>query len=49
METKHSTNPPNKHISELSERIARVEIKMDIAATHKDLAAVCTEIADLKW
>jgi len=49
MESQRSTRAPNDQFAELSERMARMETKMDHVATHKDLVAVRTEIADLKW
>ena len=45
MDTPDSTKSSNDQIVELSERISRMETKMDFVATHKDLAAVRTEIA----
>ena len=44
MDTKDPTTTNNDQISELSERIARIETKMDFMATHKDIAAVRTQM-----
>ena len=46
MDTQDSTKTNDDHVSELSERGARIETEMDFGATHKDLAAVRTEIED---
>ena len=44
MEAQQSTQTQNSPIAELSERMARMETKMDFVATHEDLAAVRTEV-----
>ena len=45
MEAQQSTQTYNDQFSELGERMARMESKMDHVATHRDLAAVRSEIA----
>ena len=44
MESQQSTQAQNNKIAGLSERMARMETKMDYVANHKDLAAVGTEV-----
>ena len=44
MASQQATQAPNDQIAELGQRMARMETKMDHVATHKDLAAVRTEI-----
>ena len=46
MESQQSTQTQNDQFSELGQRMARMETKMDHVATHQDLAAVRTEIAE---
>ena len=45
MESQQSTQTPKDQFSELGQRMARMETKMDYVATHKDIAEVRTEIA----
>ena len=45
MDTKDPSQSNNGQIVGLSERISRMETKMDFVATHKDLGAVRAEIA----
>ena len=44
MESQQSTQTYNDQFSELGQRMARMETKMDYVATHKDIAEVRTEI-----
>ena len=48
MDTQDPTKTNNEPISELSERMARIETKMDFMATHKDVEGVRTEVASMK-
>ena len=48
MEPQQSTQTPNDQFSELGQRMARMETKMDYVATHKDIAEVRTEVTSLK-
>ena len=45
MEAQRSNQTENAQFSELGQRMARMETKMDFVATHRDLAGVRTEIA----
>ena len=47
MESQQSTQAPNDQFSELGQRMARMETKMDYVANHKDVADVRTETANV--
>ena len=46
MESRQSSQTNNDQIAELSERMARMEIKMDFVATQKSLAAARARDSD---
>ena len=48
MEPQQSTQTQNDQFADLSQRMARMETKMDYVATHKDIAEVRTEVTSLK-